>query len=319
MSRTFVLVCALRSGVAALGLIVAGCAASPERPTYQITDLTDDYIAFFDRTAGLDTAARVSEFKVEMNRRLPGFYDPERPPGAPAVQYDARIARSFAEFPAQRAGFSRAAASFQSMLGPAIDSFVRTFADFRNLGRIALLHSLGEMDGGTRTFKGQGWLVFGADMIASIHGTGNARAFFHHELFHVYHAQFFAECEQVWCALWAEGLAVHVAAQLNPGASDADLLLNEPEPIRAKVDANLSRAVCAIRARLDSKDQEDYAAFFYGSSRFGDLPPRSGYYVGYLAARWAGKQRSPAELAHLDAVQARAALEAALAGLATCP
>jgi hypothetical protein len=112
---------------------------------------------------------------------------------------------------------------------------------------------------------------------------------------------------------------VYASEQLNPGATDDELLLTSPEPIRARVDDNLARAVCAVRARLDSKRRQDYSAFFVGSARFGDLPPRSGYYIGYLAAKQAAKNHSLNELAHLDQKQARSALESALAGLATCP
>jgi hypothetical protein len=175
------------------------------------------------------------------------------------------------------------------------------------------------MDGGTRIVNGQRYLVFGADVIARLHAPGHERPFFHHELFHVYNAQFFSECELVRCALWMEGLAVYVSEQLNPGASDADLLLTSPRPIRPVVDANLSRAVCAIRARLDSAVEQDYEAFFTGSSSFEDLPPRSGYYIGYLALKQAGKSHSLSALAHFNHEQARPVLEAALAGLATCP
>jgi hypothetical protein len=205
------------------------------------------------------------------------------------------------------------------MLQPAIRSFADTFTDFHSAGHIVLLHSLGEMDGGTRNVRGQTYLVFGADVMAKLIAPGKEKPFFHHELFHVYNAQFFDECEPLWCALWMEGLAVYVSQQLNPGATDSDLLLMSPRPIRAAVDANLNRAVCAIRARLDSTVQQDYAAFFFGNSSFEDLPPRAGYYIGYLAMKQLGASHSLSALAHLTQQQARSALEAALAGLAACP
>jgi uncharacterized protein YjaZ len=77
--------------------------------------------------------------------------------------------------------------------------------------------------------------------------------------------------------------------------------------------------VCAIRARLDSTVQQDYAAFFFGNSSFEDLPPRAGYYIGYLALKQLGSSHSLSALAHLNQQQARSALEASLAGLAACP
>lgn len=301
----------------------AACRSTPAEVIreYEFTDLTAAYVAFFDRTQGLATDARVAAFKADVGAKFPGFYDAARMAeiaGMTPAQYDAEIARSFADFPQRREAFARTAASFQSMLTPAIGSFVVAFKDFRSVGHIALVHSLGEMDGGTRTLSGQAWLVFGADVIARLYPLGGERAFFHHELFHVYNGQFFGDCDPLWCALWTEGLAVYVSEQLNPGASDADLLLTSPAPIRAAVDANLVRAVCGIRARLDSTVQQEYASFFYGNASFEDLPPRAGYYLGYLAVKKAGKSYSLSELAHFNHAQARAALESALAGIATC-
>jgi hypothetical protein len=222
---------------AALGVMVADCTTIPgvETPEYELTDLTGAYVAFLDRTQGLATDARVAAFKADMGARFPGFYDPARMPGMTPERYDANIARSFTDFPERREAFKRTAASFRSMLEPAIDSFVGTFRDFRSLGHIALLHSLGEMDGGTRIVSGQNYLVFGADVIARLYPPGTERPFFHHELFHVYNGQFFGDCDPLWCALWTEGLAVYVSEQLNPGATDAELLLTSPRPIRGDV------------------------------------------------------------------------------------
>ena len=308
--RLWLIPCAL------LSIVVAACAPSD---TYELTDLTGPYGEFFDRTQGLAADARVAAFKAEMGARLPGFYDAARLSGTTSEQYDLDIARSFSDFPQRREALLRTAASFQSMLPPAVESFVGVFGDARGLGRIALLHSVGEMDAGTRILNGRRYLVFGADVMARLHAPGSERPFFHHELFHAYHEPLFGQCEPLWCALWMEGLAVYVGGELNPGATDADLLLTSPRPIRADVDAKLARAVCAIRARLDSTSQTDYADFFLGSSSFEDLPPRSGYYLGYLALRQLGNRQPPRDLARLDQTAARSALEAALAGLAACP
>jgi len=306
-----------------LAAVVAACRTMPAEsvPEYQLTDLTGAYVAFFDRTQDLTTDARVAAFKADVGAQFPGFYDATRMAeiaGMTPAQYDDEIARSFTNFSLRREAFTRTAASFQSMLRPAIESFVGTFDDFRNVGHIALLHSLGEIDGGTRDLSGQSWLVFGADVMARLYPPGSERPFFHHELFHVYNAQFFGDCEPLWCALWMEGLAVYVSEQLNPGATDAELLLTSPAPIRAAVDANLAHAVCAISARLDSTVEKEYASFFYGSSSFEELPPRSGYYIGHLAAKQAGKRHSLSALAHFNQAQARAALDSAVAWLATC-
>jgi len=160
--------------------------------------------------------------------------------------------------------------------------------------------------------------MFGADVIARLHDFADERPFFHHELFHVYHAQFFDECAQAWCALWMEGLATLAAQRLNPGASDAELLLNQPRPIRADVERDRSAAVCAVARLVDSKDAADYAGLFSNGPALEGLPPRVGYYVGYLVAEEAARGRSLMSLAHLRNPAARKVVDAAFAGLSRC-
>jgi hypothetical protein len=286
-------------------------------PHYRLVDLTDDYVRFYNRTQGMPDAERVAAFKAELNVLFPGFYAIARSPGMSQERYDARVARSFQQFAEIRADFLRTAQAFVERLDLAHRSFLLRFPDLSAIGDIYLVHSLGEMDGGTRRIGDRVVLVFGADVMAR-HGFENETPFVHHELFHVYHQQYFSGCEAVWCLAWTEGLAVLAAAELNPDASDAELLLTIPEPIRARVDANLTEAACTMRAHLDSEDDAHRNALFSFGRLNERLPPRFGYYVGYLAAREARKKHSLLELARVPLSDGRRALEQSLAGLANC-
>jgi hypothetical protein len=285
---------------------------------YELIDLATPYATLWDETRDLPAPARVERFKQRFDTLLPGFFDAERVGWMSAAQYDAAILASFEDFPAIRARFTAATAGLAKLLAPAHESFKKSFPDLRPIGPIYVVHSLGEFDGGTRAVAGRNRLMFGADVIARVHGFANERPFFHHELFHVYHAQFFTECERMWCALWMEGLATFAAQQLNPQATDAELLLTSPRPIRPEVERDRGTAVCAVAMRLDSTDAADYSALFSNGPAVRDLPPRAGYYVGYLLAREAARDRPLIERAHLDGPAARAAVNAALAQLAVC-
>lgn len=307
--------------------LLAACqattAASPqaqiEPPFYTLVDLTDDYVAFYDRTQGMDTAARVAAFREEFNAKMPGFYDPARFDNITPAQYDERVARSFTAFPDIRERYLATASSFEASMAPARASFRVAFPDVQPVGDIYFVHSLGEMDGGTRDINGHTYLVFGADVMARVYEPGGTTPFFHHELFHFYHQAYFTGCEVFWCALWSEGLATYVSEQLNPGADDRSILLTSPRPIRPEVDANLTYAVCEARKRLDSDSMDDYRPFFFGGYHLDNLPPRAGYYIGYLVAKEAGRTRTVQQLAHLSAAEARPIVEAALSSLAQCP
>jgi hypothetical protein len=301
-------------------VLVAAC--QPTQPDtagspFEFVDLTDEYTRFWDRTQSMDERTRVAAFKEEFGR-VSVFYDTSRFADTPPEVVDQRIAGSFARFPEIRAKYTRIAVSFDGMIRPAIDAFRRAFPDLEIKTPVYLLHSLGEMDGGTRTLGGREVLIFGADVMASVHTFDDETPFLHHELFHVHHQRFFPECDKVWCALWTEGLAVYVAQQLNPSASDDQLLLTEPEPIRAQVDAHLAEAVCAARSRLDSNASDDLRALFSFKRLSSAVPPRAGYYIGYLAVRSAGAARSIDQLARLPPAEVRPLLEKQLAELANC-
>jgi hypothetical protein len=306
--------------LAAAALVLAACqTTASEPPDYRLVDLSDEFSAFYDRTEGMAPDARVAAFKAEIIPLFPEFYGRARFEQMRDEQFDRRIARAIERFPETREAYVSKAAQFEALLTPAFASFRTAFPDVRPVGDIYLINSLGEMDGGTRTFNNRVYLIFGADVLARSHPYANEEPFFHHELFHTYHDDYFSDCGAVWCALWIEGLAVHVAKTLNEDATDAQLLLTVPEPIPAAVDANLQEAVCEARARLDSREESDLRALFSFQRLNERLPPRFGYYIGYLAAREAGRTRSVQELARLSQADVRPVLEAALAALATCP
>jgi hypothetical protein len=304
----------------ALALAAAPAAATPKASSHlELVDLTPAFAAAWERTAAMPEAERVEAFDAAFATVLPGFYDPARfksPEGA--ERYRARLLKSLAAFPAARAGIEDVSHRFSGMFQPAIASFEARFGPMTGYPPVYLVHSLGEFDGGTRDLPQGSRLLFGADVIARIHAGHDIQPFFHHELFHIYHARAFHDCEAVWCSLWEEGLAVYVASQLNPHASDDELLLTVPEPIRPEVEADRAAAVCAVAQRLDSTDEKDLSALFSSGRLSAGLPPRFGYYVGFLVAGELGKTRSLEQLAKLDREQARPLVEAALHRLADC-
>ncbi len=289
-------------------------------PPYTLVDITGEYTRIYDQTAEMPEDRRIARVQSGLHEAFPGFYDTARMNsiGVSTDRYYAWIAASFENFPDIREAYDRTASEFTDMLEPAYASFVQTFPDLEPIGDIYILHSLGEMDGGTRYIDERVMLVFGADRMATS-PIADWTAFFHHELFHVYHfQQSFRGCPQMWCFLWIEGLATHVAATLNPDADDTELLLDWPEPIRDEVDANLDEAVCAVVERLNSQAPEDHRALFSNYRLNERLPPRFGYYVGKLAAREAARDMPVQDLAKLTEDEARPVVERALGRLARC-
>jgi len=269
-------------------------------------DITAQFSRFVDETAELDGAARVALFHTEMDALLPGFYVPRF--GATQAQYDARIAGALNGFSEVRARYEQVQREFPAAFDEGIQHFRRVFPGFTPNVPVYLLHSVGEMDGGTRELRGKTHLIFGADVIAQIHEPRDLTAFLDHELFHVENGKYFADCAQVWCLLWAEGLATYAAKVMNPGANDQQLLLTSPKPIRAAVDAHWPAALCFTRARLFSAESADMQALFVGGAGNGEFPDRFGYYVGLRVIEELGGRYSLPKLARMKSEKARAVL-----------
>ena len=279
----------------------------PEQVQY--IDLTGHFARLAEETAGKDDATRLALFHERMDTVLPGFYVPRF--GIAPAAYDGLIIGALKGFDDQRVAYERVQREFPAAFHAGIQHFRKVFPGFTLDVPVYLLHSLGEMDGGTRDIGGKVSLVFGADVIARVHGPHDLTPFLDHELFHVEHGKHFPGCPHLWCSLWSEGLATYAAKVMNPGADDRQLLLTSPKPIRAAVDASWPAAACFTRARLYSKDSADIQAMFGGSAGAKEFPERFGYYVGLRVIEEIG-DRPLSELSRMPPERALATLTTAI-------
>jgi len=287
--------------VAALASVSIGAA-----PHARFVDLATPFEHVALATAGQPEAARVSAARSTLDRLLPGIYPP-----TPAT--DRRLAKALAEFPAKQAQYDQAVRVFPVALERALTRFRKVFPEFTSPLPIYLYHSLGVRDGGSDYLEPgrRHVMLFGADRIAELHSDQSLEPFLDHELFHLEHARHFPDCDQFWCVLWQEGLAVDAAATMTPGASDHQLLLDAPAPIRAPTDARWAEALCFVATHFDDTSNAVIAQAMLGSGKPPPgLPDRFGYYVGYRIAR-ATNLSLPA-LDRLDHEAARPLLRATL-------
>ncbi len=281
-----------------------------------VTNIADAFIAFYDATEGQATEDRVAAFKRDVASAFPDFYDVDHfGGGTTRAALDERIANAIAQFPRIRDAYMAKVEQFDRELDRNLQSFLRTFPDFEFDAPVVFLHSLGELDGGTRAFDGETYLMFGADVMAWVHDWDDESAFFHHELFHVHHSAFFDECDAMWCALWAEGLAVHVASTLNPDAGDSELLLQSPNGMAEATNAHLAESLAHLETALFRTGEDDYSALFNAADDGTGLPPRRGYYLGFLVAQEVGADRDLAALARLSNDDVLPLVEKAVADL----
>lgn len=293
----------------AIAVVSTFARAAESVPMPRLHDSTATFTAFWDANNTKPPTEQVAAFKTSVAPTFPGFYNAERFKSflTPA-QYDERIVTAAKEFPAIRAAYTRKAQQFESELPHYIATFRQTFPDFEPPADIHVLHSLGEMDGGMRTIDGKQTFIFGVDVMAQVHGTGNESAFFDHELFHHYHFPYLAACGDagIWRSLWLEGLATYVSKVMNPQATEQEMLLDLPAGMAADTRAVLPQALAQLESVLDRDDEGTYAGLFLRRGNGETLPRRRGYYLGYLVAQEAGKTHDVRALAHMDCAASKA-------------
>ncbi len=260
-------------------------------------------------SAGRPDSVRIGTVRSRVEAVLPGIY-----PDGPAT--DKRIAIALQGFPGDRLGYDRVISVFPEALSDATRRIRAIFPGFVSPLPIYLYHSLGQRDGGSDYLEPghRHVMLFGADMIAKYHSDDSLEPFMIHELFHLEHARHFADCEALWCTLWQEGLAVDATATMVPQATDHQLLLDLPTPVRAATERRWSDALCFVAAHVDDVDgAATAAALQMGGHPPDGLPDRFGYYVGVRLAQATALPIT--QLARLDNKAAQPVVRAALARL----
>jgi hypothetical protein len=309
----------MRSFLVAALLSLASCVAWADAP--QVHDLSMSFVEFWDANHAKPRAERLAAFQRDVASRYPAFYGIARYHGdVTQAERDDTIDAAIGQFADIRTAYLGKARQFELDLPRYLASFQRVFPDFQLHNDVYLLHSLGEMDGGTRTFDGKDVLIFGVDGMVRYHEPGSdPSAFFHHELFHLYHQPAMAACDgddpPVWSALWQEGVAVYVSRTLDPKANDEELELDFPRGSAARTRKAARAGMAQMETVLERADKKTYNALFSTGTDATGLPSRRGYYLGYLVAQEAGKTRSLQALAHLDCAQSHALVVATVHAL----
>jgi hypothetical protein len=268
-----------------LAVIAASALSVGAAPPVTFVDLATPFERVAVETSDQLEAARVAALRRTLGPLLPGVY----PAG---IGTDRRIATALHDFPAQQAGYDRVVHDFPVTMSHAVTRFRTVFPGFNPPLPIYLYHSLGLRDGGSDYLEPghRHVMFFGADTIARYHADTSLEPFFDHELFHLEHGHAFSDCDQFWCGLWQEGLAVEAADVMTPGATDHQLMLDTPAAIRGPTDARWIEALCFVATNFDNTRPDIIAqALQVGGKPPSGLPDRFGYYVGYRLVQATGQ------------------------------
>lgn len=304
-----------------LGLLMAATAPA-QAAVCRYENLMPEFFAFEARTKDLSPGARADRFMRDIVTKHPGFYGDKRD-----LDWPARVRADSLRLldPARQESLPGFPPLSEARLHAVVDTvandfaasqakFLAAFPDFRCEEQVAFGPSFMRFDGHDyKDANGRAHMLFGVDAIADLHGPEDMPGFFAHELFHIYHRQLMGASvpdpdNVTWWSMWEEGLATYVSQRLNP-ALDAQHVLWFPVDIVQRMQAP---GTTARAAKLMLADFDTSGHWFGSSDVPGGLPPRAGYYMGYLLARELGRDHALSWLAHLPPEQVKSHVRAFL-------
>jgi hypothetical protein len=252
----------------------------------KVHDSAGSFLRFYDSSKNATEEDQTRRFHEQVFKGNPDFYNYR------FSDLKANGRNPEEELLVQIKAFGEYENAFREFYGTALDqlessvaSFAERFPDFRMESEVYLVHSLGLADGTKRKIGGRDVFVVGVDMIARLH-PGDNTAFFHHELMHFYHGQYYSQSPALFSHLWVEGLAVYVSQVLNATATQKQLLLADDRgDLAHSVEPVLNKVAAELLADMESRDWRIHNKYFATSSRDPVIPARAGYYIGFLLAK----------------------------------
>lgn len=207
-------------------------------------------------------------------------------------------------------------------LAAAEAKFLGMFPDMQWAGDIYVMASGYCFTGRAQSIQEREAILLGMDAAVAL-GINDLTPTMAHELFHRYHYPYFdfkaSSNYPLWTLLWAEGMAQYVAEELNPSASDIDLV-RVPIGMVQKTDSRRQELAADFLKRFDSTNETDAKIYFNDiDSKDPLVPPRAGYQLGVLIVRELSKHYSIQTMAHWSQSEARPKIQQALATMARLP
>jgi hypothetical protein len=120
-----------------------------------------------------------------------------------------------------------------------------------------------------------------------------------HELFHLYHFQFFSASGGLYRPLWAEGLATYASAIVVPGLKRSTYL-GFPIQKMNQCHGLLPQLAADLKKNMGRNDHRLERIYFGAEDNDTKVPPEAGYYVGLLIIERLAQKHDLAALARMD-------------------
>ncbi|MET7968073.1 hypothetical protein [Micromonospora sp. NPDC005305] len=293
----------------------------PATPLLRVRDLVPDFLACLDECAGTPAAGWPDRWRSRYLARHPDVFRAlDRGGTWSGAEEVAEVLLGLRDRAADLADRTEAVrALLPSGVAAVCDALA--WSDTADPVECVVLVGLHRANGWADELDGRFALFLAVEQLGP---PGDDRLLVLHEAAHVVHdrrAGIHAWPDHgVANALFTEGLATQVSAEVDPGRPDEDYLWFGRPGYRAWLAECRDRwpeILGRVRADLDATDREHHAAYFLmrDSPLGGDLPKRCGYLVGLAAVRRLRERHTLPEIAAWPLRRVRAELGAALVDL----
>jgi hypothetical protein len=300
----------------AICIIQSGPGFAANADAYRIVNVADDFQAYYQSGRDKDSNQRLALWDAMLESKHPVFFQDaiyRRKTGADRDRYkqdcinrfwdevaphmdriaafnqgiEERIQTVVAEFKKHLPGFS-----------PQTDFFVTISFSFR---------------GKAVTVGGRDVLAVGLEFFENP-DSPQFEITLAHELFHLYHFQFFSAGGGLYRSLWAEGLATYASAVVVPGHRQSTYLGFTGQKMNQCYDL-LPLLAADLRKHMGENDHRLQRLYFGAEPNNTKVPPEAGYYVGLLIIQNLANKIPLDDMARMPAKQVFGLLEKELAQL----
>lgn len=299
---------------------VLSTVAFGQQTSFQTLNIMDDFWKFWKQAEQVDTPTQVKLFREMVINPHKDIFS-----GFTGERTDEELIRYVKALPGFVPKMRKITQKLDKELPTQIANFKRAFPDMNWQGTAVFMPNYGQTDSGGGIIGGKHYQLFGVDSIALEYGeNADLTVLFSHELFHLYYGQFHSEMNgknrekgeiPLYWLVWNEGLATYASQRLNPNAGLEQIFLNQQ--VKTEIAPHLPRLAKKILENFDNGNPDIWRPFMAAEKISDEIPPRSGYYVGYMVARELGRKMSLRRLARYRDKDLRERMKKALKRFAT--
>jgi len=274
-------------------------ATAPAEP--KIVRVVDDFLAYYAACKEADEAARAAQWDAMLEAKHRAFFEQviyRKLEGDDRQRHKEYCIRQFWQDVAGRIdGVAKLAHGIDGQIRSTLTAFREQFPAFQPKTDFYVAVTF-SFHGKVTDLDGRDIFAIGLENFAP--DSPHLPITIAHEMFHLYHGQFFSASGGLYRPLWAEGLATYASAVVVPGHRRSTYL-DFPADKMNRCQELLPAMAADLKKHMGQHDAHLQRVYFGAEPNDTQVPPAAGYYVGLLVVESLAKAHPLDELARMEA------------------